>query len=263
MKCPRCLAILLPVGLIAYAVFLIAYLPAAAVWSVASDAVPARLYGVEGSIWSGRAATAMVAGARFDAVHWELAPPALLSRTVAFRVRANLAHGALDTRVGFALGRGLVAEAVKAGTTVDTLFEWTRFPELAILADGRVEVRLRHLRMNGAHLASAQGRIIWRKATLNLGGGIPLGDVVARLRPADGAGTRITLSNDGGLLRLAGDGKLTLEGRYHLTLRLQARDPDDPASQRAARALGLPDPTGTVVEVSGVVGGPLPAVAVR
>ncbi|MDN5849183.1 MAG: type II secretion system protein N, partial [Nitrococcus sp.] len=223
MKCPRCFAILLPVGLLAYAVFLVAYMPAAVAWSLASDAVPVRLYGVEGSIWSGRAAAVMVAGERLRAVHWEFSPLALLSRTVAFRVRADLPHGGLDARLGLALGDGLTADGLKVEAKVDTLLEWARLPELAVIADGRVEVLLERLRVKAARLQSAQGRITWREATLNLAGGIPLGDVIVRLRPADGAGTRVTLTNNGGLLQLAGDGELAAEGRYHLTLRLQAR----------------------------------------
>lgn len=263
MNWRRRLAILLPIGLLAYALFLIAYLPAAVVWTWAADAVPARLYGIAGSIWSGRAETVMLAGTRFSEVHWELAPLALLSRTVTVRVHADLPHGGLDGQVSFTPGGGVTAEGVQLEIPVDTLFEWVRAPALTIMADGRVEARLRHLHLEEGRLASARGRITWHEATIKLGGGISLGDVVAQLQPVDEGGIRITLTNDGGVLRLAGDGKLAPNGHYHLTLHLHARSPGAPASQRAARMLGLPDLRGTVIEVNGVVGGSLPTVTVR
>ncbi len=109
----------LALGIGAYLVFALASFPAAAAYRwFAPDGV--RLAGVQGTLWSGRAAGGSVAGLGVRDVHWRLRPLSLLLGRVAAAVDCRLADGFVSTDVT-ASRRRLQFGGLKASTSLQTL----------------------------------------------------------------------------------------------------------------------------------------------
>lgn len=207
-------------GIVAYAVFMAALVPARFV--VSRIALPPELVlrDVDGTVWSGRAAASWSSGGAslsLDTVQWHWRPLALMSGRMAYDVEA---HGkGLDARARLARGIAsssvqdvtLRADAAALATTIPLASAWQ--------PAGRVDITSPSLSWNGRELIG-RGRAQWSDAALAISSVRPLGTYVVRL---DGAGgpARVTLTTTQGALRLSGDG--TLEGLQRLAFTGEAR----------------------------------------
>jgi hypothetical protein len=108
-------------GLVVFVVALVATLPARVVLD--AFAPPAvRAWGVEGSLWSGRAAAVAVGDAGIGGIEWELSPASLLALRVAADVRIRRLDGFLDAHVSAPLLGGPVRlTGIEAATRLETL----------------------------------------------------------------------------------------------------------------------------------------------
>jgi len=109
----------LALGIGAYLVFALASFPAAAAYRWFAPEV-VRLAGVEGTLWSGRAAGGSVAGLGVRDVHWRLRPLSLLLGRVAAAVDCRLADGFVSTDVSASKHRVQLGD-LKASTSLQAL----------------------------------------------------------------------------------------------------------------------------------------------
>lgn len=207
-------------GIAAYAVFLLALLPARFV--VARIALPPglSLQNVEGTVWSGRATASWSPGGAplvLDAVSWHWRPLALMSARMAYDVEA---HGkGIDARARVARGitsstvqdLELHADAASISTVVPLASAWQ--------PGGRVEVTSPSLAWNGRELLG-RAQAQWSDAALAISAVRPLGTYRVKLEGAGGP-ARLALATTQGALRLSGDG--TLEGLQRLAFTGEAR----------------------------------------
>ncbi len=244
---------LLAFGLLAYLVALVISFPAERAyshWQTSENAsADIALAGISGSVWSGRAAMALVQGQPLEKVEWSLRPWALLFGQVGLNWRFQLPPGnekegqggygqgntalGLDGSVAFAtlearLPAGMIARMAKAS---------------ALRPTGLVSLNLHDVLWDGQSLRSAEGRIVWNGAGVSLLKPIALGDQVIALETGDGV-VKGVLSDGGGPLSL--DGLLTLnaEGEYEFSGSLAARNA--PELERALRSLGRPGADGRI-----------------
>ena len=108
-------------GLVVFVLGLVATLPARVVLD--AFAPPAvRAWGVEGSIWSGRAAALAVGETGIGGIEWELSPASLLALRLAADVRIRRIDGFLDAHVSAPLLGGAVRlTGVEAAARLETL----------------------------------------------------------------------------------------------------------------------------------------------
>ena len=207
-------------GIGAYAVFMVALLPARFV--VARIALPPglALREVDGTVWSGSAAASWSSGGStlvLDTVQWRWRPLALMSARVAYDVeahgkgidaRARVARGITSSSVE---GLELHADAASVATTIPLASAWQ--------PAGRVDLTAPSLTWNGRELAG-RAQAQWSDAALAISSVRPLGTYVLRL---DGAGgpAHLALTTPQGALRLSGDG--TLEGLQRIAFTGEAR----------------------------------------
>lgn len=94
-------------GIIAFAVFLVALLPARLVyaWTAPPDL---RVYFIDGTLFSGTAESLQVAGFDFGRTRWRLAPAELLRGRLGFALRADRTDGFLQADVSVGPGAATV-----------------------------------------------------------------------------------------------------------------------------------------------------------
>ncbi len=241
-------------GLLLYAGSLLATLPAPWAWWGLQRLLPAAslpgLYGLDGTLWEGRARLALWRGWRLEGLAWELHPGALL----AGRLEARLALAAP------AAGSGLLTRR-PGGWSLEGLRLEAELPRLdpllarllpglpgGLALDGRLVAELPRLRLareGGAwRVQEARGTLLWTGAGLRRPVALALGGLRARLVAREGA-LLLPFQDTGGPLEARGTLRLDLpRRRYRLEARLGLRDPSRRDLAQALRLLGRPGPDG-------------------
>ena len=241
---------LLVFGLLVYLVALVISFPAArayAHWQASAYANKAiALTGISGSVWSGKAAMAVIQGQPLENVEWTLKPWSVLFGEVGVVWRFQLPESA--GKGGY--GQGATALGLDGSVTFSTLE--ARLPAAmiagiakagALRPTGSVSVNLRDVVWDGQGLTSAQGRVVWSSAGISLLKPISLGDQSVTLETADGV-VKGVLSDGGGPLSLDGLFTLTPDGKYNFNGSLAARN--DRELEGALRSLGRPGADGRI-----------------
>jgi general secretion pathway protein N len=109
----------LALGVGAYLVFALSALPAttAVRWTVPAEM---RLTGVQGTVWSGSAASATIRGIPVQDVRWRVHPWTLLTGRVGANVEARLADGFLNAEITTTTSR-IQSDNLRAGMSLTTL----------------------------------------------------------------------------------------------------------------------------------------------
>ncbi len=233
---------LLVFGLLVYLVALVVTFPAErayAHWQASENANKAfTLSGISGSVWSGKAAMALIQGQPLEKVEWALRPWSLLFGQVGLSWRFQL-PGAQGKG---SFGQGIMALGLDGSVAFDTLEARLPASMLAKIAKagalrptGSVNLNLHDVLWDGKSLHSAEGRVVWSGAGISLLKPVALGDQAMTLETVDNA-VKGVLSDGGGPLSL--DGLLTVspDGKYEFSGSLAARNAPD--LERALRSMG-------------------------
>ena len=203
------------IGIAAYAIFLVATIPA----SVVAARVAAGSHGLvqvdtpRGTLWHGEASASVLAPGGslvLDRFEWRFAPAALAAGHLAFDVSAR-GHGVDATaRIGRGLSRWLVASAE---AHVDAQLA-ALFAPLAAAAhpEGRVALATRELRVRDDGAARGRLEATWSDAAVSLSDVKPLGKYRLEAGAEDGP-VAIDVTTLGGPLRVSGHGTFTPPGR--------------------------------------------------
>ncbi|MGE0081744.1 MAG: type II secretion system protein N [Thiohalomonadaceae bacterium] len=240
--------ILLGVGLLAvYMLALVANVPATQVLPRATPLLEARgvrlaASGIEGTLWSGRAASSSVNGIAVGQSEWSLSPWRLLfgEAGLGFKLAPEGGYLSGDVR----LGSGSVAVAGVEGELPATavLAGLPRLP-MPVEVGGTVMVQLKALDWAGGKLEAADGAIVWRQAELRSPMPARLGDLKVELAPGPNGSLLGKLSDGGGPLGIKGDVTFG-NGSYRINAVLTPRANTDPALAQALTLLGAPDSQG-------------------
>lgn len=201
-------------GLAAYAVFLLATLPARMVAATAAAASGGQvtLSQATGTLWNGAAhidiATRTVALA-LDEVRWSFLPARLLSGRAAFSIEART--GALQAQCEAA--RSPMAWQVSdLRASGDASALAALFPLAAAWQpSGAIAIEAAQFSWDGER-ATGNATAEWRDAALSLSDARPLGTWRAQAT-ADGPSIKVSLATTKGPLRLTGNGTLAIPGR--------------------------------------------------
>jgi hypothetical protein len=244
-------------GLLVYLVALVLTFPAErayAHWQASEQANKAfALSGISGSVWSGKAAMALVQGQPLEKVEWTLRPWSVLFGEVGLDWRFQLpeSNGEGGHKVNAPSGgREGALEYAQADTALgldgsvafDTLEARLPASMIARIAKvsalrpvGTVNLNLHDVQWDGKTLNSAEGRVVWSGAGISLLKPIALGDQAITLETVDDVVMGV-LSDGGGPLSLDGLLTVTAEGKYDFSGSLAARNAPD--LERALRSMG-------------------------
>lgn len=225
-------------GLLVYLAALIFTFPAErayAHWQASEQANKSfALSGISGSVWSGKASMALIQGQPLKDVKWTLHPSSLLFGQVGLSWRFQLPeNGYAQAETAFGLDSSVSFEQLEARLPAS----WVAAVANAAVVrpSGDLSANLTQLTWDGQSLSSAEGRVAWHGAGVNIFKPVALGDLALSLETTDDA-VKGVVSDGGGPLSL--DGLLTLspDGQYAFNGSLAARNAPD--LEAALRSMG-------------------------
>jgi general secretion pathway protein N len=240
-------------GVVMYAVFLAGTLPAPWVYNhwLQSRLGNLSLYGVQGTVWEGRATLVKAGNLRLDNLHWTFQPSGLLWGRAEVALQFKYAESPGSVVLGRSLTGAWHADDVNLELPAAQLTPLLRLPgaELA----GHVAVQLSALTVKGGRVTAATGSVAWEKAALRKPVAVDLGTFAIDLKTT-GEGVDGTLLDRGGAVQAQGLLKLNADGKYQLTATFASRDPQQPLISQGLRLFGNPGPDGRVkYSTAGVV----------
>ena len=224
----------------AYLAFATALFPADVAWRwLAADDL--RLAGVQGTVWSGRAALASAGPLGFRDVRWQVRPWSLLLARPAGRVETGFGDGFLQSelRIG---GSDVVLTGLTATCSLSALA-----PALPIAGiRGQVSLQLTELVLRDGWPASARGQLRLGQLTVpSLVGGDPIALGNFNVILSGTGGLQGAFQDQSGPLEVRGTAGLTAAGEYEISGLVRARPEADAALRRGIELLtGAPDADG-------------------
>ncbi len=234
----------LGVGLVMYAVFLLGTLPASLAYSWGKAYLgDVSLFGVNGTVWDGRAASAQVGRTRLEKVRWTLRPLMLLrgrlGAALEFDYRAQ--PGALS--VSRAWDGQLHFSDVALKFSARDIEPLLRLPATEL--GGMVDVQLDELVLAQGRITAAQGLLAWNQAAVVKPAAADLGGFTATLETT-AEGIKGVLKDQGGAVQADGLFTLQANGAYDFIGTLASGDPRQPAIAQGLQLFGQPGADGRV-----------------
>lgn len=234
------------VGFIAWLVFLVATLPASLAYGKLVAGTPAQrtlsLNGIQGTLWSGSAASARIGGIAVGRLEWDMRVLPLLTGRVGARVSMQGNGLRADGDVALGFGGEMQLSDVVARVPAQSLMPL--FYGYPVSLAGEFSANLEQLTVQQGQSFVAQGRVAWQGAGVSAPQALEFGDLLLSLEPQD-AGSKGVLADKGGPMQIEGLINIAANGQYDLDARLAARE-EQGNLKAALGMLGRPDAQGKV-----------------
>lgn len=187
---------------------------------------PVQLFGVEGTVWSGRAAGVQVHNERIENIRWDIKPLYLFLG----QARAHIAFGYLG-------GKGELDASVSVGQKAHIENAVYRAPADSFAQhfgqgffglEGDIELQIDQLThpLNSQYVENTQGFIYWQKAGASYPMAARLGNVsieISQQAAEEGANSPLiaTLSNQGGEVSIDGQASINAARQYTTDITLK------------------------------------------
>ena len=230
-----------------YLVFLIVTIPAPLAYGILKKKLapekPLMLGSVSGTLWSGRAAPAVIGGQRVDSLTWTIQPLALLIG----RVQANV-----EFRYGESYGKAVVARGFTGkiyAKDIEARIGLQRMhllPQLLPLGmEGSLLLNMKELSIDRRSIVNAEGVLAWDSAVITVPTRTEFGNLRVTVTTGND-GVKGTLVDGGGPLQAEGLVNITREGNYKFTGAFAARDPNQRMLVQGLQMVGRQGPDGKV-----------------
>lgn len=164
-------------GVVLYLVFLVATLPADRAYAWMKHKLSdVSLFNVSGSVWSGQASAAQFGAKLFQSVTWNVRPWGLLLGTL--NIAWSFDNGDANGRgvTGISPGGNVKFKDVTGLLPIKELRPWlVRIP---VPLEGMVVLELDEVVANlkTKRATEANGKLVWKEASIAVGSGVPLGN---------------------------------------------------------------------------------------
>ena len=234
-------------GVVCYLGFLVLTLPANLVYGYwkqsMGEEVPLVVEGLKGSVWSGQAAQASVAGQALQKIKWQFKPMQLLLGNTEIALDFSLQDGYGKGTVGYNVFGTMYANNIEAWIPMELVLPIFNLGSLK--PAGALGVNLSELKVKNHTVITALGSLVWQDAEVTLLKPIPLGSLQIQLEPTDD-GIKGVIADTGGPLQAEGLLTLSREGKYDFSAEVAVRDPQQRDLANAIQSLGRPDNSGKV-----------------
>ncbi len=230
-------------GISIYLLFLVINLPAGVVWSSLPEDIKrsVNISNLHGSAWSAGADNIVVDGFKLGNAEWTLNPFLLFIGELGGHIKVRNALGKAES--GFSINSDQVIEL----SDLDSEFSAAIFdPAIRpFMLEGVITGQMDSLQIQSKVLLEATGTLQWRNASISGVQDVSLGNLTFQASP-EAKGTRLQVTNEGGLIALSGDIRLAGNGRYNLNLLLSSRDKQNSDLKSMLAVLGRADAQGRV-----------------
>lgn len=229
-------------GFLIYILLLIILFPAKLAWQLVPDTLrkTISITGLEGSAWSAQADHIVINGVDLGKVEWTLNPITLITGKVGGYVKINNVLGHVSG--GFSINSDQLVELNDlTGEINASLFDSVARP---FLLTGLMKPEIITARLQQKTLLEVTGNIEWQSAMISGVQDVSLGQVLVKAIP-DKTGTRLQLTNQGGMIDINGVIQVSGNGQYQTDLYVLNRDKNRKELETGlAMMLGRPDATG-------------------
>ncbi len=234
---------LLAYGLVIYVLFLVINLPASVVWSMAPQHIErsVNITNLQGSAWSASADNIVIKGFELGKAEWTLNPFLLFIGKLGGDI--NIRHALGQAESDYRLDSDQMIELSDLNGEFSAAILDPAIPPFMLA--GSIHSQLESVQIQGRTLFEATGTLQWRNASISGVQDVSLGNLTFNASP-EAKGTRLQVSNEGGLIAVSGDIRLAGNGRYNLNLLLSSRDKRNTDLKSMLAVLGRADAQGRV-----------------
>ncbi len=198
-----------------------------------------QVSGLEGSIWSGSAAEASVAGLYLRDLAWRLRPLRLFTGKLAASIQASPASGFLEADVALGFGGVVTLKDVNGSLPLSSFATMARMPGLS----GNTSIQFEELRIRDGLPIVAKGSLAVDNLVAPLVDPSPIGGYRAEFFTDDGA-VIASIEDVNGVFDLAGSLTISADRNYQFIGKVAATDSTTEKLRRQLRFLGSPNERG-------------------
>lgn len=235
-------------AVVLYLIFLVVTIPASLAYGALKKKLAPesslQLGSITGTLWSGRAAPAVLGGQRLDSLSWNVQPLSLLIG----RVQAQL-----EFRYGDSFGKAVVARGFTGKIYAKDIEARIDLKRMRLLAqvlplgmEGALLLNLKTFSVDRRSIFDAEGVLAWDSAIITVPMRTEFGNLRVALSTTDNDGVKATLADGGGPLQAEGLLNITREGNYKFTGVFAARDPNQRMLVQGLQMLGRQGADGKV-----------------
>jgi general secretion pathway protein N len=230
-------------GVVLYLLFLVINLPANVAWSLAPQQIKRSIIvsNLQASAWSGSADSIIVNGIELGKANWSFNPLLLFVGKLGGHITIRNVMG--QAQSGFAIQRDDSVELSNLTSEFNAAMLDSAFRPFTFA--GIIKSDLNTLELQRKAQLIATGTLQWNNASIAGVQEVALGNVLLNASP-EAKGTRLQVSNEGGLIAISGDIRVAGNGRYTLNLLLSNRDKRRTDIDTILSVLGRADAQGRV-----------------
>lgn len=197
------------------------------------------LSGLAGTVWSGQARDANVAGLYLRDVEWRFRPTVLFTGHIGYRLTARPPGGEIEGNVALGAGGTVTLADIRGTIPLDTLRTITRVDNLAGVADVNIESAV----LENGIPTSARGSLEVRELLVPIVSRSPIGGYRAEFFTED-QGITASVEDTDGVVDIAGQLLLRPDRSYLFTGLLAPTGETPPRLQNQMQFLGSPNDRG-------------------
>lgn len=217
------------IAVASYFLFTLSTIPAASVYSlVADNKLPVKLYGIEGSLWNGRADSAFIPRRPpVEQIHWQLNPFALLLASVSAKFDARFNEQTVVGHIKLGAGGGITVSDLKTSMAAAEIARLASVPLGEF--DGEVFLDIASASLTDSAIPAIDGAVIWQNAKVTLTETVELGRLTIQITPQTNGDLLAKLSNDKGSIDISGDVIVSQDKAYKLDIVLTPKNNTSPS----------------------------------
>jgi hypothetical protein len=228
----------------AYLLCLIVQFPAAQIYAwMKPRGLPVQLYQISGTLWHGRAATAIAGRTRIDTPAWSFHPRALLLGRIEYDLTGNLGRVPVSAIAGRGIGTPVYIRDSRLALPLNEVLRFVDLQDIGL--NGRFQIEIGRLEVREQAIRSVDATVSVADVVFGPPVNITLGGANMRLESSDDV-VKGVLKDNGGPLQADGILIYQPNGDYQFSLSLSARNPADTQLRQALRFLGTPNAAGKV-----------------
>ena len=225
------------IAIFSYLFFALAKTPAATTISLLEKNInlPAKFYGVQGSIWNGQAdAITIPSQPQIDNLKWTINPLSILLASLSADFEADIKNQKVSGHINVGASGSIEADNIHAQLQAKNLQKLLTLPMGEL--DGTFDISVDSLEWTGEGLPKTTGKITWNKAKLTLVEAVDLGQVNVDILPAKDDGINIIIKNKNGVLSVDGNIEVNNKKLFKLSIDFKT---NKGASSNISQSLGM------------------------